>query len=58
MHVFYYPQLFIHNHKIQKFREFRGVVYIKCICCKSIMYTHTHTHTHTHTLEYEFDMDS
>ena len=57
MHVFYYPQLFIHNHKIQKFREFRGV-YIKCICCKSIMYTHTHTHTHTHTLEYEFDMDS
>ena len=57
MHVFYYPQLLIHNHKIQKFREFREV-YIKCICCKSIMYTHTHTHTHTHTLEYEFDMDS
>lgn len=55
MHVFYYPQLFIHNHKIQKFREFTGVVYIKCICCKNTVYTHTYTHTHT--LEYEFDMD-
>ena len=56
MHVFFYSQLFIHNHKMQKFREFTGVVYIKCICCKNTVYTHTYTHLHT--LEYEFDMDS
>lgn len=48
--MFYYLQLFIHYYKTQC-QEVRKVAYIKCIHCKSVIYT-------TGTTKYEFHVDS